>query len=179
MALILDLKKGFIEEENPDSNRVVLHDSNTVELKLNSDHDESVMFNVDDVKSTAVISDKTNYSNIFWLIISILVGLIVWRLIDNEVWAWLSSGIIWVLSIYFFIDKLVINKNVALVFNLTANTDYHVTLTGNQSKNDALSFVEAIHKRKSLGSANRSNSDLRNAVKHKNRYSNQVYTIGD
>ena len=179
MALILDLQKGFIEKENSDSNRVVLHDSNTVELKLNSEHDESVMFNVDDVKSTAVISDRTNYSNIFWLIISILVGLIAWRLIDNEVWAWLSCGIIWVLSIYFFIDKLVINRNVVLVFNLTANTDYQVTLTGKQSKNDSLSFVEAIHKRKSLVSASRSNSDRRNTVKHKSRYSNQVYTLRD
>ena len=94
MALILDLKKGFIEEENSDSNRVVLHDSNRVELKLNSDHDESVMFNVDDVKSTSVISGGSNYSNIFWLLISILVGLIAWRLIDNEVWAWLSLSLI-------------------------------------------------------------------------------------
>ena len=94
------------------------------------------MFNVDDVKSTSVISGGSNYSNIFWLLISILVGLIAWRLIDNEVWAWLSGGIIWLLGIYFFVDKLVLNRNIVLVFNLTANTDYRVTLTGKQSKND-------------------------------------------
>ena len=179
MALILDLKKGFIEEENSYSNRVVLHDSNRVELKLNSDHDESVMFNVDDVKSTSVISGGSNYSNIFWLLISILVGLSAWRLIDNEVWAWLSGGIIWLLGIYFFVDKLVLNRNIVLVFNLTANTDYRVTLTGKQSKNDTLSFVEAIHRRKSRVSGKTSTNERGNAIKHKNRYSNQVYTIGD
>ena len=179
MTLILDLKKGFIEKENSGSNQVVLHDSNTVELKLNYEHDESVMFNVDDIKSTSVISGGNNYSNIFWFLISILVGLIAWRLIDNEVLGWLSCGIIWLLGIYFFIDKLVIHRNITLVFNLTANTEYQVTLTGKQAKLDALSFVESIHKRKSLVSASRSNSDRRDTVKHKNRYSNLVYTIGD
>ena len=179
MTMILDVNKGLIEKENPGSNSVVLHDDNTIELKRISEHDESVIFHVDDVKSTSVISEGNNYSNIFWLIISILVGLIVWRLINNDVWAWLFGGIIWVLSIYFFIDKLMLNRNAILVFNLSANTDYQVTLTGKQSKNDVLPFIEAINRRKSLISASRSNGDQRNAVKHKNRYSNQVYTLKD
>ena len=100
-------------------------------------------------------------------------------MIDNEVWAWLSGGIIWLLGIYFFVDKLVLNRNIVLVFNLTANTDYRVTLTGKQSKNDTLSFVEAIHRRKSRVSGKTSTNERGNAIKHKNRYSNQVYTIGD
>tara|TARA_Y100000817_G_scaffold200585_1_gene156979 strand:- start:433 stop:972 length:540 start_codon:yes stop_codon:yes gene_type:complete len=179
MTLILDLNKGLIEEDIPDSNRVVLHDVNTIELKLSSEDDKSIIFNVSDVKSTAVISGGNNYSNVFWLVISILVGLITWRLIDNQLWAWIFGGLIWVLGIYFFIDKLVLNRNILLVFNLTDGKDCQVTLTGKQLKNDTLSFVEAIHRRKSRVSGKTSTNERGNAIKHKNRYSNQVYTIGD
>jgi len=179
MTVILDVNKGFVKKENLDTNSVLLHQGNTIEIKRISEHQESVLFNVDDVVSTTVISEHRNFSNTFWFIISMLVGLIVWRLINNDIWAWLFSGIIWILSIYFFIDKLVLNRNVILVFNLRDNTDRQVTLTGKQSKTDAFSFVEAVHKRKSLVSATRSNGERGNAVKHKNRYSNQVYTLRD
>ncbi|MBR61848.1 MAG: hypothetical protein CL904_04215 [Dehalococcoidia bacterium] len=179
MTLILDLNKGLIEEEIPNSNRVVLHDVNTIELKLSSEDDKSIIFNVRDVKSTAVISGGNNYSSVFWLVMSILVGLITWRLIDNQVWAWIFGAIIWILGIYFFIDKLVLNRNILLVFNLTDGKDCQVTLARKQLKDDVFSFVEAIQMRKSRISGKTSTNEQGNAIKHKNRYSNQVYTIGD
>ncbi|PZC43897.1 MAG: hypothetical protein DK302_001235 [Chloroflexi bacterium] len=176
MTVILDANKGLVKKEHLGSNSVVLNDS-SIELKRSSDYQESIIFSLADVVSTTVISEHRNFSNIFWFIISMLVGLIVWRLINNDVLAWLLSGIIWILSIYFFVDKTMLNRNSILVFNLSSNINYQVTLTGKQSKIDALSFVESIYKGKSLVETSRSNSDRRNTVKHKNRYSNQVYTL--
>ena len=127
---------------------MVLTDTHVVHLESSGRRLSSSVAAVRDISVAKVESERRGPGEYAWGVLAIILGLLLWRLVEHQIGSIVAGAVVAALGIYLIADKLRCPLSSVLLILSREGPQVRCRLQGKKARTDAYDFISTMYARK-------------------------------